>query len=165
MAYTSKTTFKEKDLGMKRILGAINSLDDAVVLVGLPGRNSPNYEDLDKTVAEIAVINEFGSPANNIPKRPFMVQTYERHGQKALKYLERMARQVVHGKVQAKQALNRVGVFYTGRVKDTIRNGAFVPNAPATIAAKKSSKPLIDTGTMRNSVTHVLAAPNAKGTV
>lgn len=151
---------------MARALKNINSLDDAVVLVGLPGRNSPKHEEGSQaTVAEIAVINEFGSPANNIPARPFMAQTYERHGQSAIKFLERMAQQVARGKIPAKAALDRVGVYYTGRVKDTIVKGTFAPNSPVTIAQKKSSKPLIDTGTMRNSVTHVLAPPGAKGTV
>ena len=39
-------------------------------------------------------------------------------------------------------------------MKATIGRGHFVPNAPNTIKQKGSSQPLIDTGRMRNSVSH-----------
>lgn len=175
----SKTTFKEKDLGYKHLVAQTRSMDDAVLLVGLPGRGSPKekvqvgqtksgkakYAPQGITVAELGVIHEFGSKANNIPARPFMAQTYQKDGQTALDYMERQARVVMAGKMDARTALNRVGLYYVGRLKNMIRNGSFVENKPATIALKGSSKPLIDTGLMRNSITHVLAKPDAKGTL
>ena len=161
----SRTTFRDTDKGLKAILAHNKELSEACVLVGLPGRSSPREKDSPMTVATLGVIHEFGSPANGIPARPFMAQTYQKHGKAAFSYMVRMARVVAEGKMDARTALNRVGVFYTGRVKDTLRNGTFVPNAPATIARKGSSKPLIDTGLMRASVTHVIAPPNAKGAI
>ena len=52
------------------------------------------------------------------------------------------------------QALEILGNKAEGDMKATIGRGHFVPNAPNTIKQKGSSQPLIDTGRMRNSVSH-----------
>jgi hypothetical protein len=41
-----------------------------------------------------------------------------------------------------------------GVIKQRIANGIAPPNSPYTIARKGSSKPLIDTGQLRNSITY-----------
>ena len=48
--------------------------------------------------------------------------------------------------------IKKFGNFVEGLVKDKIVNGPFVPNSPATIKRKGSSRPLIDTGHLRQSV-------------
>ena len=41
-------------------------------------------------------------------------------------------------------------------IQESITEGAWEPNAPSTVAKKKSSKPLIDTGRMRQSVNYII---------
>ena len=52
----------------------------------------------------------------------------------------------------AKDILNTIGLFQQDLIQTEIEQGDFVANAPATIKRKGSDKPLVDTGTMKNSV-------------
>lgn len=56
----------------------------------------------------------------------------------------------------AEQSLKQIGVFGVGLVQEKIESGSYEPNAPSTIRKKKSDKPLIDTGRMRQSVKYVI---------
>lgn len=52
--------------------------------------------------------------------------------------------------------MKEIGVFQKDMVQTTIEDGYFEPNSEATIRRKGSSHPLIDTGTMKNSVNFVI---------
>ncbi|MCM1059079.1 MAG: hypothetical protein NC452_02170 [Eubacterium sp.] len=52
----------------------------------------------------------------------------------------------------AVQSLVKLGTFGKALVQQEIIDGGFEPNAPATVSKKGSAQPLIDTGTMRQSV-------------
>lgn len=156
-----------RDLGLKQFLEFTKSLDKQAVVVGLPSENSPPSKEVVArvegqpstklnpylTVAALGAIHEFGSPENNIPARPFMSQTYDNN----LSLLKSRSRKVLtavqSGKLGADRGLAILGEWYTGAIKETITNGEFVPLKPATVAAKGSSRPLIDTAQMRNSIT------------
>lgn len=56
--------------------------------------------------------------------------------------------------VAARGALAAIGELYTDQIKDKILKGPFKPLSDITIHRKGSSRPLIDTAQMRNSVTH-----------
>jgi hypothetical protein len=103
-------------------------------------------------VLQVATWNEYGTAT--APPRPFMRQTITRH-QRTLR--EALGRAVYdYGRQRGPKNLERiaarVGVMLRGAIQETIVAGDFVPNAPYTIAMKKSSRPLIDTGQMRQSV-------------
>ena len=61
-------------------------------------------------------------------------------------------RRMIVGRETMRGMLGKAGEFMVGAIKDSIRNGEWVPNKPRTIAVKGSSKPLIDTAQMINSV-------------
>ena len=69
---------------------------------------------------------------------------------------QRLLGMISEGKMSTKIALERWGTMGSSAVKDEITSPGtpFAPNAPFTIAKKKSSHPLIDTGAMRAAVTH-----------
>ena len=52
--------------------------------------------------------------------------------------------------------LKELGIFQKDLMQAEITEGDFVPNAPSTVRRKGSSKPLIDTGRMRQSVDYVI---------
>ena len=52
--------------------------------------------------------------------------------------------------------LETIGVIAVGKVQQYMTDLRTPPNAHSTIAKKGSSNPLIDTGAMRQSVTHAL---------
>ena len=72
-----------------------------------------------------------------------------------VKFLQSKVVDIIHGKT-AEQVLKEIGVFQKDMVQTTIEDGYFEPNSEETIRRKGSSHPLIDTGTMKNSVNFVI---------
>lgn len=135
----------------KRYLAEIQKMSESVVRVGFQdGRN--NYED-GTSLVEVAAFNEFGN--SETPARPFMKQSFDRHGDELKAICSAMMKQIEKGQT-AEYALKNIGVAAKGIVQNEIVDGNFVPNKPSTISRKKSSKPLIDTGHMRQSVDYVI---------
>ena len=56
--------------------------------------------------------------------------------------------------VPAEQILKEIGIFQKDLIQEKITEGSYEPNAASTIRRKGSSKPLIDTGRMRQSVNY-----------
>ena len=52
----------------------------------------------------------------------------------------------------SKRLAGRVGAYVKGKIRDSITALKEPPNAPETVRRKGSSDPLLDTGTLRNSV-------------
>lgn len=103
--------------------------------------------------AQIAYWNEYGTNDGNIPPRPFMRRTID---SKSDKWLEHLNKELVSNKLDIKPAINKLGLEMEMDIKQEITDLQTPPNAESTIKAKGSSNPLIDTGTMRNSVTHTI---------
>lgn len=105
-----------------------------------------------KSIAEYAIYNEFGT--SRIPARPFM-RTVAKSEQK--KWVGTM---VGHIRGRAtdpaiwKQALGKAGEQMVKDIQNSIQNGSWAPNAPATVRAKarkgksEPDHPLMDTGEM-----------------
>lgn len=85
-----------------------------------------------------------------IPQRSFLRSTFD---EKEL-VIGQHAEKVVDGLISNNNSydIEKFGNFVEGLVKDKIVNGPFVPNSPATIKRKGSSRPLIDTGHLRQSI-------------
>ena len=146
-----KTRVKVDDRKWQRIKKQLFKLNKAYTLVGI---FSGETREEGLTNAEIAFINEFGTNDGHIPERPFMRGWFDSHRKQIEKVAEKFYKQVVDEKMTADMALKRLGEWYTGELKKSITNLKTPPNAPVTIRLKGSSNPLIDTGQMRNSVTH-----------
>lgn len=120
------------------------------VLVGVP-RGAAEQDGTQ--MWQVAAASEFGVPEKNIPERSFL-----RAGLR--KYLPEFARvarlgmtAVVRGAIGEGIALGQLGAVAAGWVKRYIAEGSFAPNVPRTIARKGSDRPLIDTGSLRQSIT------------
>lgn len=110
-----------------------------------------------ENIAGIAAIHEFGAPKAHIPARPFFRSAFTGDGGNALRaFTERLARAVVSERVDVPQALGLLGAWAASAIKRRIRSNIPPPLALATIKRKGSSKTLIDTGRMLNSVTWVV---------
>ena len=86
------------------------------------------------------------------PSRPFMRQSVENHVDEITQACGAAAKAVGSGQMSAQQALSSIGDMLVGVTQNEIRDGEFEPNAPSTIRKKGSSKPLIDSSHMRQSV-------------
>lgn len=128
------------------------------VKVGVLGNTAPRGDGVDNVA--LAVIHEFGVPQKNIPSRPFLRSTFDAKKGDWNNLLSRMALGVLRGKLTVEQALGLLGQRASADVKLRITSGNnFVPNAPRTIAAKGSSRPLIDTVRLVNSISYVVVTP------
>ena len=114
------------------------------------------------SVAMVAAVQEFGSPAQGIPPRPFFRNMI---AEKQASWGRAVAGVLRSTDMDATQALKQVGEGIKGQLQQSIINTNDPPLAPATIAAKSKggtsaaklgvdgpAKPLIDTGTMIKSV-------------
>lgn len=109
------------------------------------------------TLAELAVIHEFGT--ENIPAREPMRRTFtEPEGvEENAKICTRLARSLINDKLEVEQALGLLGAWGVSAVQRRIKMGLWPPLQPATVAAKGSSTPLIDTAALVNGLTWVVA--------
>ena len=102
-------------------------------------------------VAMVAAIHNYGAPARNIPPRPHgsnMVAKYSPG------WAAEIRTQLKATNYDARTTMNRMGALIKGQWQQSIRDGPFLPLAPATIKAKGFSQPLIDTSHMINSVAY-----------
>lgn len=112
-----------------------------------------NARYLDGTqVSEVAFYNEFGT-SNGIPERPFFRQANASVEKKLIRLVSKEVNES-NSFVLKRAAVDRMALVHEGEVKESITNLKEPPNKPSTIKAKGSANPLIDTGTMRASVTH-----------
>lgn len=107
-------------------------------------------------LAMIAAVHEFGSPEHNIPERSFLRAGIRRGIPKFHQLNADSLRKVVRGEMTVEGSLEKLGVVATGEVKREFVVGKFVPLKPATIRRKGSSRPLIDSGQLRQAVTYQL---------
>ena len=120
------------------------------------------YQD-GEYVATIAAIHNFGSQSRNIPPRPFFTHTIL-GVQRAVEALFDRA-----GSVKMLQILGEVGQYVENIMKRNVRNGPWQQTAPATIKRKSryrntggTPQPLIDTGYLRQSITHLVRQGQAQ---
>lgn len=152
---------EDKDLGLNRIIRTLNKdLDGVVVKVGVQAKDKAvrrgkggSIRNTDQPLAVIAAIHEFG--LGDMPQRSFLRSAYDENLPVIDKMIQRVANGAVFG-LGTNAALNQLGNVVQGMVQRKIVDGPFVPNSPATIKRKKSSKPLIDTGHLRQSIRYVI---------
>ncbi len=134
----------------------------AFTLVGVQGSDAAaRHANAPMTVAELATTHEFGAVVRSktgttivIPQRSFIRAAIDEHAGKLQRTATAVGRGVLLGKFMVSQALERLGEQATGIMKQRIADGLAPPNSPVTIARKGSSKPLIDSGQLRASITH-----------
>lgn len=151
------------------LMAAIRALDMNEVLVGVPEKNDTRDEADGPNNAELAYIQNTGSPANNIPPRPFLAEGIENVHERLTKRLLQTAQKALEGDLASvEKGLMGVGQIAVDGVKDKILTGPFQGLAPRTLAARRKrgvtrTEPLRDTGQMLNAMTYVLRKRRKKG--
>lgn len=137
----------------------LKSYDNKDVLaVGYPASETGGIAYPDGTpVTLVAAVNNYGSQSMGIPARPFMQEgaTAALAGD-AGKVAAELVPLLNQGKITVKEILRQMGPYAEASFKGVFTGVAWVPNADYTIQMKGSAQPLIDTGLLRNSLTHVV---------
>ncbi len=173
---------------MAALIRSIAKLAKKDVLVGIPD-SAPERTDTPITNAQIGYIMETGSPAQNVPARPFLVPGVQDVRSECAERLKQGATDALDGNdAGTMRALTAAGLIAEQSVKKMI--GSNIPPAlsPETIRNRRRSRqtqsmrksekdylkavdsgtdpavaqaaagiiPLINTGSLRNSITHVV---------
>ena len=129
----------------------LKELTSKEVHVGFQRGDAKDENGVD--MCDIAMWNELGTVRS--PARPFMRQSVDNHTDEINRKFQSLQATILTGR-SAEQILKELGIFQKDLMQNEIITGDFVPNAPSTIRRKGSSKPLIDTGRMRQSVNYVI---------
>lgn len=123
------------------------------VRVGVQGADTSKDRPFGESNLAIAAVHEFGSRDGTIPQRSFLRSTADRERalfQRALSVGAKRA--AINGGI--KRELGKVGELGVSKIKQTFdRSIGLKPLKQATIDRKESSRPLIDTGILKNSMT------------
>jgi hypothetical protein len=164
---------------LNEVIKSIGKLAKMDVLVGIPESENARNDEAPNNAA-LGYLHEHGSPANNIPARPFLVPGVAEAKNKFRPRLANAAKMALEGNLKdALKQLDAAGIEAENSAKRKINSGDFVPLADATLRARAArgrvgagaelarraegfaagtqlAKPLIDTGQLRNSITHVV---------
>lgn len=141
---------KDVDKGYKALLDRAKM--HGVIKVGILAAEGDKAYDDGVTVLQVAIWNEFGT--EHIPERSFLRAWFDENEAKCREAVKRMAEAVIAGKYQPDQALQLLAQRFVGEIQKRMAQGIPPPNAPSTIARKGSSKPLINTGQLRSSISY-----------
>lgn len=171
---------------------AVRKLTAKEVLVGIPKANvdrQPTPDDPNPSVnnAELGYIHEFGAPEANIPPRPFLIPGVKSIQPQSVKRLKAAAKFALEGNLtKAMSQMDALGLIAQEAVQVRIKDGIPPPIKEATkmgrLRRKTSYKnatparkrkmmekwlagdftPLIDTGSLYQSITYVVADKGKK---
>jgi hypothetical protein len=138
------------------------------VLVGIPAEKTQreitdDEENSGMTNAAILAINNFGDPAQNIPKRPVMEIGIRNAQDEIIEIFKACAKDALsRGLAAIRPAYEKAGIVASNSIKKAINSQEGIRKPEdSTIAARKArgfkgNKALIVTGQMRNAITYVV---------
>lgn len=157
---TTRRNLQVKDIDrgwdsmMRKVLGG-----HPVVVTGLPAKvaSDPKQTRSGKasplTLVQVAARHELGLDLPRVPQRSFIRDTFDENKNRYMSLAAKDAVRAMLGEIRDSDLLERVGLRMKADIQRRIARGIPPPNAPRTIARKGSSKPLIDTGQLRRSIT------------
>lgn len=148
-----------KDRGyIKRIMNQ-RALKGWKASVGVHGSEASRdaAEQGEPDNVQLAVWHEFGTSNGHIPERSFLRSAFDKNQRKYERLMGMQTGLVIDGVQTPKGAVSVVAERMVADIVNGINRGIPPPNAPSTIEAKGSSKPLIDTGQLKGSITYVVS--------
>lgn len=145
----------------EKLLSGVKKLktEKTVCAVGYPVNEKglttpePAYDD-KASVIQVAIANNYGF--DNVPARPFMDLAAKNMQEDYKKTLKATHKKLISGEARLDKVLDLCGLQAEEAVRKAIMEGNWEPNSPETVAKKGSDRPLVDTGTLRKRVTHVV---------
>lgn len=102
-------------------------------------------------ISDLARIHEHGL---GVPKRAFVEPALQLNKAKYLRYVGKQITPIIRRRQTMNNVWQTLGAMAVADVQKYMLTASFKPLAPATIRRKGSSKPLIDTGQMSQSITY-----------
>lgn len=144
----------DRDLGYQRIMEELAKMERMEILVGLQNDGAASPDGV--LVAHYGAVNEFGTRNGHVPERSFMRSTFDESIDKLNRMRARIVEGVYAGKMDADRGAGLLGLQHQQDIQAKIGSNVPPPNAPSTVRGKGSSRTLIDSGTMRQSIRWVV---------
>jgi len=161
-----KAKIKEKKpTAIKELIARLKDLPE--VVIGFPkGKATAATYPNGVAVIDVAFYNNYGTKdaqgLEHIPPRRFMDIGGKRASRELSEPIKKGLEAVNRGKLKLEDLAELMGLKAVAVMKTEITELSEPPNAPATIAKKKSANPLIDTGLMRQTVTFAIRKKSEK---
>ena len=142
---------------LQRALDDLSKLskEPSQVKVGIPA-GGLRYPD-GVALLLVAAVQEFGSQDGRIPERSYLRSTVVKEAEQFRKFWRSdHAKDLLTGAGDAGAVLALLGQLAQRKVQEAIVEIKEPANAPATIAAKGSSNPLVSSGLLRQSIRYVV---------
>ena len=139
---------------LKQVMKRAEQLNQLQLVVGIPNDETSREDSGEITNAELGVIHEWGAPEKGIPERSFMRSTMSEERENLGRLSKTQIALCLEGNTSPHDVFATIGAYLQGKIVDKITDGEFVPNNENTVKRKGSSKPLIDTGQLRASITY-----------
>lgn len=123
--------------------------------IGLPA-DAGTHPDAGMSYARLGAIHEFGAPGAGIPERSFLRAPLRSAQAELAAGFREMMPLVAKGEMTMDQALNAIGAKAAGVSQEAISAGIPPANSAETARRKGSSKPLVDSGALRQAITWVV---------
>ncbi len=137
----------DRDNGYSKTLASLDETGKIAITVGIHTEEAEGDHD-GMSIGDIAEANEFGI---GVPARPF-VSGWADEARDAVTRMRDESAAALAAKSSPAQRLDGLAQVFAGEMQARISAGIDPPNAPATIAKKGSSTPLVDTGILRSSI-------------
>jgi hypothetical protein len=146
----------KKNGGLAALAKKLLELKKTSIEVGI--LKDTNYPESGASLLTVAMTQEFGSAKRGIPARKPLRGTAMFQKNEVQKRLKSMTKKCLES-ADVKTEANKIGAWFAGEVKRTVRAGGavYIPNAKSTINKKGENKPLLDSGLMMRSYTWRLA--------
>jgi hypothetical protein len=149
------------------VMKAIELLANTRVMVGVPAEEAlrqpePGEKSTPINNAALAYIHENGAPEAKIPPRPFLKPAVAGMSDEIASRLNTIADAALNGRPEAvSKGFHALGLRAQAAVRNKINEGVPPPLSPVTIKrrlakGRTGTKPLIDTGQLRNAITYVI---------
>ena len=160
IAGAAEVVIKESAKKIKNLIEGFNYIAHTEVVVGITEESNAAKEN-GVTNSQLLYLHENGVPSHNIPPRPVLkpaIAQDEVRGKISKMMRDGFVAALIQGNKDAcAQCFEKAGMLGRDACKNYIASGGnLAPNAPSTIARKGSSKPLIDTASMMNSITYAV---------
>ena len=145
---------KEYNGGLKGFLERFRDIGKPKVYIGVPSSKNPIHKDSKVNMATLLALHVYGAPSRGIPQRDPLRPPLIANAQRYSDLLALGLKNALSDGTDPKLVYEKIGIVATNDVKDYFITGNFKALSEKTIKAKGSSKPLIDTGELRNSISY-----------
>lgn len=145
---------KEYNGGLKGFLERFREIGKPKVYIGVPASKNSIHKDSKINMATLLALHVLGAPSRGIPQRDPLRPPLVANAQRYTDLLALGLKNALANGTDPKLVYEKIGIVATNDVKDYFITGNFKALSEKTIKAKGSSKPLLDTGELRNSISY-----------